>query len=94
MGYADENFRPPIPTSSGRRKMPQIPTKRSSSRQSSYTEDSLKVFEIPSHRGASLPPTPTRCSRYAILICFNIDFVFLPNITLYLFDAVICYMIA
>ncbi|XP_048519318.1 uncharacterized protein LOC125503292, partial [Dendroctonus ponderosae] len=62
MGYGDDNFRPSITTPLGRRKMPQIPTKRSSSRQSSYTEDNLKTFETPSHRGASLPPTPTRSS--------------------------------
>ncbi|XP_066151235.1 protein unc-13 homolog B isoform X6 [Euwallacea fornicatus] len=62
MGYGDENHRPVIPTPLGRRKMPQIPTKRSSSRQSSYTEDNFKLYDTPSHRGASLPPTPTRGS--------------------------------
>ncbi|KAL1508906.1 hypothetical protein ABEB36_003726 [Hypothenemus hampei] len=62
MGYGNENYRPSIPTSLGRRKMPQIPTKRSSSRQSCYTENNYKMYEAPTHRGASLPPTPTKSS--------------------------------
>ncbi|XP_050303683.1 protein unc-13 homolog B isoform X4 [Anthonomus grandis grandis] len=68
MGYGDENFRPSIPTPSGRRKMPQIPTKRSSSRQSSQTDEIYKFSETPpSHRGASLPPTPTKSTNSKLL---------------------------
>ncbi|KAF7267733.1 hypothetical protein GWI33_019071, partial [Rhynchophorus ferrugineus] len=58
----EENYRPSITTPLGRRKMPQIPTRRSTSRQSSFTDDSFKGPDYVSHRGASLPPTPTRSS--------------------------------
>ncbi|XP_060525961.1 protein unc-13 homolog B isoform X4 [Cylas formicarius] len=61
MGYED-GYRPSIPTPLGRRKMPQIPTRRSSSRQSSLHDDhSCRTPDFTS-RGASLPPTPTKSS--------------------------------
>lgn len=70
MGFGDENLRPTVPTPSARRKMPQVPTKRTSSRQSSYTEDNYKSYDTPtSHRGASLPPTPTKSTR-SVFQCF------------------------
>ncbi|XP_045460244.1 protein unc-13 homolog B isoform X5 [Harmonia axyridis] len=47
-------------TPTPRRKMPQIPTK-CSSRQSSI--DRLDSYQTLSHRGASLPPTPTKTSK-------------------------------
>lgn len=62
----DENFRP-VSTPTHRRKMPQIPTtRRSMSRQSSLNEDNYGGYRTPessSHRGASLPPTPTKAPR-------------------------------
>nr|XP_022900512.1 protein unc-13 homolog B isoform X8 [Onthophagus taurus] len=52
------------PTPTARRKMPQIPTKRSSSRQSSNHEDGFRTPENSiTHRGASLPPTPTKTPK-------------------------------
>ncbi|KAL3279648.1 hypothetical protein HHI36_017154 [Cryptolaemus montrouzieri] len=50
-------------TPTPRRKMPQIPTKRSGSRQSSLDRMDNYRSEVPSHRGASLPPTPTKSSK-------------------------------
>ncbi|KAJ8932398.1 hypothetical protein NQ314_014692 [Rhamnusium bicolor] len=62
----EDQFRPP-PTPTGRRRMPKIPTKRSTSRQSSLTEqDTFEGYRTPdnsSHRGASLPPTPTKNTK-------------------------------
>lgn len=50
-----------------RRKMPPTPTKRSSSRQSSLNDqefyDGCCTPENTSHRGASLPPTPTKTPK-------------------------------
>lgn len=49
-----------------RRRMPQIPTKRSASRQSSFNDENYDGFRTPensSHRGASLPPTPTKTPK-------------------------------
>lgn len=61
-GYVfDDHFRP-TSTPNVRRKMPQVPTKGSYSRQSSIHEQE-KFRETPesiSRRGASLPPTPTK----------------------------------
>ncbi|CAH1101836.1 unnamed protein product, partial [Psylliodes chrysocephalus] len=56
---------PMRPMSTGRRRMPQIPTKKASWRQFSQQsqEDGIKTPESCSHRGASLPPTPTKNSR-------------------------------
>lgn len=52
------------PTPTARRKMPQIPTKRSASRQSSIIDDTgYRTPENSSHRGASLPATPTKTSK-------------------------------
>ncbi|KAK9747205.1 C2 domain [Popillia japonica] len=52
------------PTPTARRKMPQIPTKRSASRQSSINDDTgYRTPENSSHRGASLPATPTKTSK-------------------------------
>ncbi|XP_056632354.1 uncharacterized protein LOC130442346 [Diorhabda sublineata] len=58
----DESSRP---MSTGRRKMPQIPTKINSWRQFSQQsqEEGCKSPESYTHRGASLPPTPTKNSR-------------------------------
>ncbi|KAK9871096.1 hypothetical protein WA026_011379 [Henosepilachna vigintioctopunctata] len=50
-------------TPTPRRKMPQIPTKRSASRQSSIDRMDSYRNDVVSHRGASLPPTPTKSSR-------------------------------
>lgn len=47
--------------------MPKIPTKRSTSRQSSFNEpepfEGYRTPENSSHRGASLPPTPTKNTK-------------------------------
>lgn len=46
--------------------MPQIPTRRSMSRQSSLNEEGYDGYRTPestSHRGASLPPTPTKAPK-------------------------------
>ncbi|CAG9853814.1 unnamed protein product [Phyllotreta striolata] len=53
------------PMSTGRRVMPQIPTKKASWRQFSQQsqDEGIKTPESCSHRGASLPPTPTKNSR-------------------------------
>lgn len=62
-GYDDEPYATP-PTPSTRRRIPQIP-KRASSRQGSLNDyeagyyDECRTPENSSHRGASLPPTPT-----------------------------------
>ncbi|XP_018570699.1 protein unc-13 homolog B [Anoplophora glabripennis] len=62
----EDQFRP-TPTPTGRRRMPRIPTKRSASRQSSLNEPELfegyRTPENSSHRGASLPPTPTKNTK-------------------------------
>lgn len=62
----EETFRP-ISTPIQRRRMPQIPTKRSMSRQSSLNDensfDRYRTPENTSHRGASLPPTPTKTPK-------------------------------
>ncbi|RZB40111.1 Spc7 N domain containing protein, partial [Asbolus verrucosus] len=60
-GYScyDEPYRS---TPTTRRKMPQIPSKRSTSRQSSLN-DGFRTPENTSHRGASLPPTPTKTPK-------------------------------
>ncbi|KAJ8982329.1 hypothetical protein NQ317_009444 [Molorchus minor] len=58
----EDQFRPTA-TPTGRRRMPKIPTKRSTSRQSSLNEEVYEGYRTPensSHRGASLPPTPTK----------------------------------
>lgn len=62
--YNDEPYPSPPTPSTTRRRMPQIPTKRSASRQGSLNDygeyyDECKTPENSSHRGASLPPTPT-----------------------------------
>lgn len=49
-----------------RRRMPQIPTKRSASRQSLLNDEFYEGYKTPensSHRGASLPPTPTKTPK-------------------------------
>ncbi|CAG9815352.1 unnamed protein product [Phaedon cochleariae] len=51
---------PSRPTSTNRRKMPQIPTKRTSWRQEPSEGSHTPEY---SHRGASLPPTPTKTSK-------------------------------
>ncbi|XP_044263033.1 protein unc-13 homolog B isoform X12 [Tribolium madens] len=56
----DEYDPPYNSTPTTRRKMPQIPTKRSTSRQSSLNDG---FCENSSHRGASLPPTPTKAPK-------------------------------
>lgn len=61
--YEDESY-PTAPTpSTARRRIPQIPTRRATSRQSSLNNDGdydgCRTPENSSHRGASLPPTPT-----------------------------------
>lgn len=65
-----------------RRRMPQIPTKRSASRQSSFNDDSYDGYRTPensSHRGASLPPTPTKTPKIlARLAAHNKPFNSLP----------------
>lgn len=60
LGSYEENYTP-----TPRRRMPQLPTKRSSSRQSSVNDefDGFKTPENSSHRGASLPPTPTKTPK-------------------------------
>ncbi|KXZ75740.1 hypothetical protein TcasGA2_TC035020 [Tribolium castaneum] len=58
----DEYDSPYNSTPTIRRKMPQIPTKRSTSRQSSLN-DGFRTPENCSHRGASLPPTPTKAPK-------------------------------
>ncbi|KAJ8921478.1 hypothetical protein NQ315_003096, partial [Exocentrus adspersus] len=60
----EESYRPTA-TPVGRRRMPRIPTKRSASRQSSLNEsfDGYRTPENTSHRGASLPPTPTKNTK-------------------------------
>ncbi|GJQ77641.1 hypothetical protein Trydic_g12769 [Trypoxylus dichotomus] len=51
-------------TPTARRKMPQIPTRRSASRQSSINDETgYRTPENSSHRGASLPATPTKTSK-------------------------------
>uniref|UniRef100_A0A6P7FZK2 Uncharacterized protein LOC114332330 isoform X1 n=1 Tax=Diabrotica virgifera virgifera TaxID=50390 RepID=A0A6P7FZK2_DIAVI len=56
---------PMRPMSTGRRRMPQVPNRKTSWRQFSQQsqEDGYKTPESLSHRGASLPPTPTKNSR-------------------------------
>lgn len=70
------------PTPTARRRMPQIPTKRSASRQSSVNEENYDGFRTPensSHRGASLPPTPTKTPKIlARLAAHNKPFNSLP----------------
>lgn len=59
----DESFRS-VPTP--RRKMPQVPVRRAMSKQSSLDEENYDGFSTPvntSHRGASLPPTPTKAPK-------------------------------
>lgn len=58
--YPDDTYVPP-PTTTTRRRMPQIPTRRANSRQGSLQDgyDECRTPENSSHRGASLPPTPT-----------------------------------
>ncbi|CAH0553608.1 unnamed protein product [Brassicogethes aeneus] len=61
----DDPFRTMISTPTSRRKMPQIPSRRSASRQSSVNDtDTYDGYcatpENSTHRGASLPPTPTK----------------------------------
>lgn len=59
----EESFRS-VPTP--RRKMPQIPVRRAMSKQSSLDEENYDGFSTPvntSHRGASLPPTPTKAPK-------------------------------
>lgn len=55
-----------------RRKMPQIPVNRSSSRQSPlYDQEQYSVYDAItniSHRGASLPPTPTKAPKVPVRI--------------------------
>lgn len=56
------------PGEEGRRRMPRIPARRSASRQSSFNDaDAFEGYRTTpdncSHRGASLPPTPTRTTR-------------------------------
>ncbi|KAF5272305.1 hypothetical protein FQR65_LT04963 [Abscondita terminalis] len=55
------------PTPKTRRRMPQIPSRRSASRQSSINDqelyDGYGTPENTSHRGASLPPTPTKSTK-------------------------------
>ncbi|XP_074033427.1 unc-13 isoform X10 [Leptinotarsa decemlineata] len=58
---------PVRPMSKGRRMMPQIPTKKASWRQlpqpSHEISDGIRTPESYSHRGASLPPTPTKNAK-------------------------------
>lgn len=65
-----------------RRRMPQIPTKRSASRQSSFNDENYDGYRTPensSHRGASLPPTPTKTPKIlARLAAHNKPFNSLP----------------
>lgn len=65
-----------------RRRMPQIPTKRSASRQSSFNDENYDGYRTPensSHRGASLPPTPTKTPKIlARLSAHNKPFNSLP----------------
>lgn len=70
MGY-DSRIVTPTHTGGRRRLMPQIPTKRSASRQSSLNENDINSYDgfrtpettISQHRGASLPPTPTKSTK-------------------------------
>lgn len=57
-----ETFRP-VSTPVHRRRMPQIPTRRSMSRQSSFNDENNHRTPDGSHRGASLPPTPTKAPK-------------------------------
>ncbi|XP_017778411.1 PREDICTED: protein unc-13 homolog B isoform X14 [Nicrophorus vespilloides] len=69
------------PTPTARRRMPQIPGRRSASRQSSLNDDNYDGFRTPeqSHRGASLPPTPTKAPKViARLMTQNKPFNSLP----------------
>ncbi|XP_031338361.1 uncharacterized protein LOC116167227 isoform X2 [Photinus pyralis] len=63
------------PTPKTRRRMPQIPNKRSASRQSSVNDteayDGYCTPENTSHRGASLPPTPTKTPKVLARIAAN-----------------------
>ncbi|KAK4880863.1 hypothetical protein RN001_004182 [Aquatica leii] len=63
------------PTPKTRRRMPQIPAKRSASRQSSINDqelyDGYGTPENTSHRGASLPPTPTKTTKVLARIAAN-----------------------
>lgn len=57
-----------------RRRMPQIPNKRSASRQSSINDETYDGYYTPentSHRGASLPPTPTKTPKVLARIAAN-----------------------
>lgn len=78
--YNNESFsHTPTPQ---RRRMPQIPTKRSASRQSSFNDENYDGYRTPensSHRGASLPPTPTKTPKIlARLAAQNKPFNSLP----------------
>ncbi|KAF5304323.1 hypothetical protein FQA39_LY09702 [Lamprigera yunnana] len=63
------------PTPKTRRRMPQIPPKRSASRQSSINDhesyDGYFASDNTSHRGASLPPTPTKTTKVLARIAAN-----------------------
>ncbi|KAK5649184.1 hypothetical protein RI129_000213 [Pyrocoelia pectoralis] len=63
------------PTPKTRRRMPQIPNKRSASRQSSVNDteahEGYCTPENTSHRGASLPPTPTKTQKVLARIAAN-----------------------
>lgn len=64
----DGTYGAPTPTPGRRKCLPQIPTKRSTSRQSSIHDD-FDGYRTPTEtsRGASLPPTPTKTQKTRLL---------------------------